>query len=152
LIRSLARNTATTATINTLSTDIDGDERHLKGEREIRLIQDLKTYGFMFENLCLRDLAVYAGFYGGKLYHYHDNSGLEVDAIIEMPDGTWGAFEIKLGQEQVESAAISLHRLKNKIVSIGNEPPACLAVITGGGVASHRSDGIYVLPINSIKH
>ena len=211
LIRSLARNNTTTTTINTLSMDLDGDERHLQSECEIhisrdsvtdyikslkeifiieeipawspevrskaimrqapkrifsdpslaiaslgtnknRLIQDLKTYGFMFENLCLRDLAVYAGFYGGKLYHYHDNSGLEVDAIIEMPDGTWGAFEIKLGQEQVESAANSLLRLKNKVVSVGNDPPACLVVITGGGIATHRSDGVYVVPINSIKH
>ena len=57
------------------------------------------NFGFMFENLCLRDLAVSAGFYGGNIYHYHDNSELEVDAIVEMPDGSWGAFEIKLGEE-----------------------------------------------------
>ena len=211
LIRSLARNNATAASINTLSMDIDGIERgnqsvdeihisrdsvidYLKSLRDIfiieeipawspdirsktimrqapkrlfsdpslaiaslgmsksRLLQDLKTFGFMFENLCLRDLAVYTGFYGGKLYHYHDNSELEVDAIIEMPDGSWGAFEIKLGQEQVETAVNTLQRMKNKMIKAGNEPPVCLAVITGGGIATLREDGVYVLPINSIKH
>jgi len=117
-----------------------------------RLMKDLKTFGFMFENLCLRDLAVYAGFYGGSLFHYHDNSELEVDAIVEMPDGAWGAFEIKLGEGQVEAAAKTLLRLRDKIVSAGAGSPACLAIITGGGIARIRDDGIYVLPINILRH
>lgn len=117
-----------------------------------RLLQDLKTFGFMFENLCLRDLAVYAGSYGGSIFHYHDNSELEVDAIIEMPDGAWGAFEIKLGQEQVEAAAKALTRMSKKMVASDVAPPACLAVITGGGIARLRDDGVYVLPINTLRH
>jgi len=116
-----------------------------------QLIQDLNTYGFMFENLCLRDLCVYAEFYGGHLYHYRDNSNLEVDAIIEMKDGTWGAFEIKLGENQVETAAHTLLRLKNKLVSNGAREPSCLAVITGGGYGRKRKDGIYVIPVNALK-
>jgi len=56
----------------------------------------------MFENLCLRDLSAYAEFYYGSIYYYWDNSNLEVDAIIEMKDGTWGTFEIKLGENQIE--------------------------------------------------
>ncbi|MCL2221371.1 MAG: DUF4143 domain-containing protein [Oscillospiraceae bacterium] len=210
LLRSLARNNSTTASIKTLSMDIDGSERAsqsgedltisrhtvvetLKSLKEIfvieeipawspkirskaimrqapkriftdpslaiaalgvsreRLLQDLGTFGFMFENLCLRDLAVYAGFYGGNIYHYHDNSELEVDAIVEMPDGSWGAFEIKLGDAQVESAAAALKRMRDKMTAGGVPPPECLAVITSGGIAQKRTDGVYVLPINAMK-
>jgi len=107
---------------------------------------------FMFENLCLRDISVYAGYYGGSVFHYHDNCELEVDAIVEMPDGAWGAFEIKLGEEQVEKAAKTLTSMKNKMVSAGAKAPACLLIITGGGIARIRDDGIYVLPITSIRH
>jgi len=122
------------------------------GANRERLLKDLETFGFMFENLCLRDLAVYVGSYGGSLFHYHDNSELEVDAIVEMPGGKWGAFEIKLGEEQIETAAGALLRMKGKMVSAGAEPPACLAIITGGGIARLRDDGIYTLPINAIRH
>ena len=198
LIRSLARNNATTANIKTLSADTlisrDSVTDYIKTLKEIfvveeilpwnpsirskaimrqapkrifsdpslaiaalgvgrnRLLQDLMTFGFMFENLCLRDLAVYAGFYGGNIYHYHDNSELEVDAIVEMPDGAWGAFEIKLGEAQIEAAAATLLRMRHKMAASGAEPPACLAVITGGGLARQRDDGVYVLPINAIRH
>ena len=116
-----------------------------------RMLQDLSTFGFMFENLCLRDLAVYAGHYGGSVYHYRDNSELEVDAIIELPNGTWGAFEIKLGEGQVESAAGTLLRMRDKMLSAGVESPICLAVLTGGGIAQVREDGIYVIPITALR-
>ena len=124
---------------------------YLRMSRE-RLLQDLKTFGFMFENLCLRDIAIYVGFYGGRVFHYHDNSELEIDAIVEMPDSEWGAFEIKLGEEQVETAAKSLLRMRDKMVTAGAQPPVCLVIITGGGLARLRDDGIYVLPINVIRH
>ena len=116
-----------------------------------RLLHDLNTYGFMFENLCLRDFAVYAESKGGALYHYRDNSGIEVDAVIEMPDGAWGAFEIRLGEHRVEAAAQTLRRMCNKLVATGARPPACLCVITGGGFGRLRDDGIYVIPINALK-
>jgi len=115
------------------------------------LAHDLNTYGFMFENLCLRDISVYADNIGGTVFHYRDNSNLEVDAIVEMQDGAWGAFEIKLGEHQVETASASLRRLRDKMISSGVEPPVCLCVLTGGGFARLRSDGIYVIPINALK-
>jgi len=116
-----------------------------------QLLNDLNTYGFMFENLCLRDLSAYAEYYGGSLYHYRDNSNLETDAIIEMEDGSWGAFEIKLGEHQVDAAAQTLLRLKNKMLSNGVREPSCLAVITGGGFGRKRNDGVYVIPVNGLR-
>ena len=116
-----------------------------------RLLHDLNTYGFMFENLCLRDISVYAENIDATVYHYRDNSGLEADAIVEMPDGAWGAFEIILGEHQVEAASASLRRLRDKMVASGAEPPACLCVITGGGFGRLRDDGTYVIPINALK-
>ena len=115
-----------------------------------RLLKDLNTYGFMFENLCLRDIAIYAEYHSGSLYHYRDNSNLEVDAIVEMQDGSWGAFEIKLGEHQVEPAIKTLKRLRDKMVDNGAERPMFLCVITGGGFGRLREDGIYVIPINSL--
>jgi predicted AAA+ superfamily ATPase len=116
-----------------------------------RLLYDLNTFGFMFENLCLRDISVYAENFGGTVFHYRDNSNLEIDAIVEMQDGTWSAFEIKLGEHQVDTAALSLSRLRDKMVSNGVTPPACLCVITGGGFGRQREDGIYVIPINALR-
>lgn len=116
-----------------------------------RLLNDLKTYGFMFENLCLRDILIYAENIGGAVFHYRDNSGLEADAVVEMPNGDWSAFEIKLGEHQVEEAASSLCRLRDKMVSNGATPPSCLCVITGGGFGRQRDDGVYVIPINALK-
>jgi len=104
----------------------------------------------MFENLCLQDISVNAENIDGRVFHYQDNSNLEVDAIVEMPDGAWSAFEIKLGEHQAENAAQSLTRLRNKMLANGATPPACLVVITGGGFGRQRSDGIYVVPINAL--
>ena len=116
-----------------------------------QLVNDLNTFGFMFENLCLRDISVYAENIGGKVFYYRDNSNLEVDAIVELPTGAWGAFEIKLGEHQVEAAACSLRRLRDKMVSAGVLPPACLSVITGGGFGRQLDNGVYVIPITALK-
>ncbi|MDR1834175.1 MAG: DUF4143 domain-containing protein [Fusobacteriaceae bacterium] len=116
-----------------------------------RLLSDFNTLGFMFENLCLRDIAVYAGAMGGSLYHYRDNSNLEVDAVVELKDGTWAAFEIKLGEHSADAAAKSLIRLRDKMTERGARPPAFLSVITGGGLGMKREDGVYVVPINALR-
>ena len=116
-----------------------------------RLLNDLNTYGFMFENLCMRDISIYAENIGGTVFHYRDNSNLEVDAIVELPNGAWGAFEIKLGEHHVDAAAATLHRFRDKMLLSGAEPPVCLCVITGGGFGRSRDDGISVIPINSLK-
>ena len=122
----------------------------LSANRE-SLLTDLNTYGFLFENLVLRDLSVYATAADASLYHYRDNSGLEADAIIEHADGAWSAFEVKLGAHRVDAAATSLLRLRDKIVAGGAEPPRSLAVITGGGIGQLRDDGVYVVPINALR-
>jgi len=112
---------------------------------------DLKTLGLLFEGLCMRDLMVYAQLYGAAVYHYLDNSDLEIDAIFEMKGGEWAAFEIKLGSAQIEGAAGNLKRLKEKVTAAGNKPPKCLAVIVGASAVSHRrDDGIAVLPIDCL--
>lgn len=110
---------------------------------------DLKTFGFIFESLCLRDLLVIADTNSGQMWHYHDDSGLEVDAVITWQDGRWGAFEIKLGSAQVDAAASNLLRLAASVQYGGNRKPALLAVIVGvGGVAQTRPDGVHVIPVD----
>jgi hypothetical protein len=114
------------------------------------LLQDLNTFGFIFEGLCLRDLLVYAGLMDGALFHYRDNAGLEVDAIIELPGGDYGAFEIKLGAFRVDEGAAGLLRFKKKMTEGGAPAPKFLAVLSGGGTAYLREDGVYVIPVNSL--
>jgi predicted AAA+ superfamily ATPase len=116
-----------------------------------RLLFDLNTFGFLFEGLCLRDLAVYADAMDASLYHYRDNSGLEVDAVVETQDGNWGAFEIKLGAHRVDEAAGSLLRMRKKMTENGVKAPACMVVLTGGGLGRRREDGVGVVPINGLR-
>lgn len=118
-----------------------------------RLINDLNTFGFLFEALCERDLKVYAEAFGGKLYHYQDYAGKEIDAVIELEDGRWAAFEIKLGANQIEAAAQDLVSLRDAIANEkdGN-PPDVLCVICGMSNAAYtREDGVYVVPITALK-
>lgn len=114
------------------------------------LEQDIKTAGFLFETLCHRDLSVYASVLGGTVYHYQDDSGLEVDAIVMLDDGRWGAFEVKLGSFEFDKAAANLLRLKNKLASEAVEP-SCLCVLTAsGGIAQTRPDGITIIPLDCL--
>jgi len=115
------------------------------------LLADLQTFGGVFEGLVLRDLAVYATTQGATLYHYRDNSNLEVDAILEFPDSSWAAFEIKLGPKKAGQGASTLVRLRSKLVDRGFTPPRCLAVITSNGIAQKREDGIYIVPIGLLR-
>jgi len=116
------------------------------------LLRDVETAGFMFESLCYRDLCIYSSSFG-NVCHYRDNSGLEVDAIIETNDGKWAAVEIKLGQNKVDSAANNLIRLREKISRDGDFPePAFLMVICATAPTSYvrKEDGVYVVPINCL--
>lgn len=113
------------------------------------LLADLPTMGFLFEALCLRDLLVYCGQSGADLRHYRDETGLEADAIVVRPDGSWAGVEIKLGANQVETAAGNLLALSRKLTASGERPPVALAVIVGvGGVAQRRDDGVCVIPVD----
>ena len=117
------------------------------------LIEDLETLGFLFEALCERDLKIYAESFGGKLYHYQDYSGKEIDAVIELPDNRWCAFEIKLGANQIEAAAENLLGIKRSIEKDPEgKPPAVLGIICGMANAAYkRPDGVFVIPITALK-
>jgi len=116
------------------------------------LLNDLNTYGFMFEAMCERDLQIYAYVNGGKLNHYRGGKGREIDAIVEMPDGRWGAFEIKLGAGKIEEGADNLKKIDEVVRNDPKgRPPEFLAVVCGLSSAAYmREDGVYILPITSL--
>lgn len=118
------------------------------------LINDLNTFGFVFENLCIRDLRVYAESINGNLYHYRDASSLECDAVIHLRNGSYGLIEIKLGGDKlIEEGALNLIKLKNKLDTSKMKQPSFLMVITAtGGYAYRRNDDVYVVPIGCLKN
>lgn len=118
------------------------------------LLGDLETLGFFFEALCERDLKIYAEAFGAKLYHYQDYRGKEIDAVIELSDGNWCAFEIKLGANQIDTAAKGLLEIKQEIeADPKGKPPEILGVICGmANAAYQRPDGVYVVPITALKN
>jgi len=205
LLRSLARNESTTASIGTLRKDIkeidddnlDNDtisayltifermflienqkafstnlrssirlkqmeKRHfvdpslacaLLNATEDMLINDLNCLGFLFEALCERDLRIYADAFNASLYHYQDYEGNEIDAVIALNNGDWVAFEIKLGSNQIDEAAQSLIKIRDRIIKSGGHPPKELCVICGISKAAYmRDDGVYVVPITALKN
>lgn len=115
------------------------------------LLNDLNTFGFIFEALCEHDLKIYASAHDGKLFHFRDDRNNEIDAVIELPDGRWGAFEIKLGMNQVDAAAEELLKMK-KIMEKEGAAPSVLCVICGmSNMAYKRTDGVYVVPITAMR-
>ena len=115
------------------------------------LLHDLNTFGFLFEALCEHDLKIYASSYDGTLFHFRDDRGNEIDAVIELPDGRWGAFEIKLGANQIDSAAKELLKMK-KIMEKEGDEPSVLCVICGmSNMAYKRPDGVFVVPITALR-
>ncbi len=117
-----------------------------------KLLQDFNYFGFLFESLCIRDLRIYADAIDGRLYHYRDKSGLEIDAIISLPDGRWGAIEIKLGDSEIEKGVVNLLKLAKKINTDKMHNPSFLMVITGGKLAYKRRDGVFIVPISCLKN
>jgi len=116
-----------------------------------KLQQELQTYGGLFENLCLRDLLIYADAHDARVSYYRDNSGLEVDAIVESRDGRWAGFEVKLSARGIDAGARSLLRLKEKIRRGGGAAPVCMVILTGSEVAYQREDGVWVIPITLLR-
>ena len=115
-----------------------------------KLINDLRTFGFLFESLVERDLRIYMDYLNGNLYHFRDNvTGLEVDSILEFPGGDFGAVEIKLGFNQFEEAKKNLLAFYNNV----EKKPKFMCVIVGYGdiIAKDTNTGIYVVPINALK-
>jgi len=115
-----------------------------------KLIRDLNTLGFLFENLVIRDLRVYAQSLRGRVAHYRDSSGLEVDVIVEAADGAWAAFEIKLGDYEIDKAAKNLLKLRDQVDKSKVGAPLTLGVITAGGHSYRRSDGVAVISIGTL--
>lgn len=117
------------------------------------LLGDLETLGFLFEALCERDLRIYAESFGGELYHYQDYRGKEIDAVIELSDGQWCAFEIKLGANQIDAAAKNLVDIKREFEADpkGKAPDAMCVVCGMANAAYLRSDGVFVVPITALK-
>jgi len=201
LLRSLARNVATSATATTLATDVGGSDGALKddtvrdymvalerlmivenqpawaphlrsksllrqspkrhfvdpslavaalGATPARLLEDLQWFGCLFESLVVRDLRVYAQAADASVYHYRDNTGLEVDAIVQAADGRWAAFEVKLGQGQIDAAAATLRKFAERIDTAKSGPPQTLGVIVPTGYGYRREDGIAVIPIGAL--
>ena len=202
LMRSLARNISTLASIETLRKDVSGSERELsaitintyldilerlyvienqpawstrlRSKAYLRkspkrhfsdpsiavaamqtnpdgLLRDFNTFGYLFESMCIRDLRIYAQKLGAEVCHYSDDTGLEADAIITLPDGRWGAVEIKMGQRQVEEAASNLLKLKRKVDIEVMSPPAFLMVLTGNGYALKLENDVIVVPVTCLK-
>ena len=108
---------------------------------------DLKYLGLLFESLVLRDLRIYADLHGGKLFHYRDSRNLEVDMVIEYPDGRWAACEVKLGFAAQDEAAHNLLTFAKKVDTEKMGPPQALFIITGNGFAHVRKDGVAVIPL-----
>ncbi|CAN5302197.1 DUF4143 domain-containing protein [soil metagenome] len=201
LLRSLARNVATTVAVTTLGTDAGGSDGAIKDDtirdylealerlmivedqpawaphlrsRSIlrtaskrhfvdpslavaalratpdRLLADLNLFGFLFESLVVRDLRVYAQSADATVFHYRDNTDLEIDAIVEATDGHWGAFEVKLGTGQVEEAASNLLKFAARVDTSKCGKPGVLVVITAAGYGYVRPDGVAVLPIAAL--
>lgn len=118
------------------------------------LMNDLNTLGFLFEGLVERDLGIYAETLDGKLYHYQDYKGREIDAVIELPDGNWCGFEIKLGAGEIDVGASNLLKISSEFEEDPkSKKPQALCVVCGmSNAAYRRPDGVYVVPITSLKN
>ena len=117
------------------------------------LMNDLNTFGFIFETMCMRDLKVYAESMGGSVSHYHDSNGLECDAVVHLYGGAYGFIQMKLGgsQEEIDDAAEKMKDLEDRL-DARQPKPAFHMVLTGGNnVAYQREDGLYVVPIGCLK-
>lgn len=120
---------------------------------EDKLINDLETFGFLFESLVIHDLKVYADSFNAKCYHYQDYQNKEIDQVIELEDGSWCAFEIKLGANQIDNAAKNLINIRDSILKDNGKTPSTLCVICGLTTAAYkRPDGVFVVPITALKN
>jgi predicted AAA+ superfamily ATPase len=117
------------------------------------LINDLNTFGLLFETLCVRDLRVYADALDSTVYHYRDKNGLECDAVIHLDNGSFGLIEIKLGGNKlIEEGAATLNALANIIDTTRMKSPAFKMVLIGvGEYAYKREDGVLVVPIGCLR-
>jgi len=115
------------------------------------LLNDFNTFGLLFESLCVRDLRAYAQANDGYVYHYRDKNGLEVDAVVELLDGRWGAVEVKMSERGIDEAAANLARFREKVDTGRMGQPSFLMVVTATEHAYRRRDGVLVVPIGCLR-
>lgn len=120
---------------------------------------DLKTFGFIFECLCIRDLKIYSQSMGGRVSYYHDRYGLEADAVLHLDNGKYALIEFKLGSREIEEGAAHLLQLKELIMKYNEKEQQCklrepdlLMIITGGNMSYTREDGVKVIPVACLKN
>ena len=118
----------------------------------LKLRRDLSYFGFLFESMVVRDLRVYADANDADVYFYKDNTGLEIDAVVETASGSWIPVEVKLGgEDHIETAATNLKRLRNKVdIQKVGEPAAMLVITATPSYSYTRSDGVSVVSICSL--
>lgn len=122
------------------------------------LEMDLKTFGFIFECMCIRDLKIYSQSLGGKVSYYHDRYGLEADAVLHLDDGRYALIEFKLGSSEIEEGAEHLLKIKQLVKEYNKKEKQCplrepdlLMIITGGNMAYTRDDGVKIVPIGCLR-
>jgi predicted AAA+ superfamily ATPase len=118
------------------------------GSAELRA--DLNSTGLHFEALVVRDLRIYAQPLRGEVDSWRDSNGNEVDAVVSLRGGKWGAFEVKLNPRSVDEAAAALLRFASNVDTAKHGEPSVLGVITSTGYAGHRPDGVHVIPITTL--
>lgn len=123
-----------------------------------QLQTDLKTFGFMFECMCIRDLRIYSQALGGKISYYHDRYDLEADAVLHLQDGRYALLEFKLGSDEIEKGAEHLLEIRDLVRKYNEKEgqlrlrePDLLMVITGGPIAYTRADGVHMVPLGCLK-
>lgn len=122
------------------------------------LEKDLKTFGFIFECLCIRDLKIYSTSMDGRMAYYHDRYGLEADGVLSLRDGRYALLEFKLGSREIEEGAAHLLEIKKLVREYNKKETQCplrepdlMIVVTGGKMAYTRNDGVKVIPIGTLK-
>jgi predicted AAA+ superfamily ATPase len=113
-------------------------------------LKDLNYFGFLFENLVMRDLKTFGSIKRFKVLQYRDSNGLECDAILEKDDGTWGCIEIKLGNDEVEKAIRTFEIFDNKVGSKSKIKPSFYAVITGVGGILEKRKNVFIIPFDTL--
>jgi len=116
-----------------------------------KLMGDFKTFGMLFESLCIRDLRVYANSIDGNVYHYRDQVGVEIDAIIYLNDERWGAVEVKMGAGMIEEAAENLLKFSSNIDTSRTPKPSFLMVLTATEYAFQMKNGVWVVPLGCLR-
>ncbi len=122
----------------------------LEGATPERLLRDLELLGLLFESLVIRDLRIYAQASAGRVLHYRDNTGLEVDSVVETVDGHWAAFEVKLASRHVDAAAATLLKFADRVDTDRSGRAAALGVIVPTGYGYLRTDRVAVIPIAAL--